>query len=51
VRATGVEDVDGVVEAICAVVQGGYVTSRLSADPGALDRACCGLLALLRIDH
>ncbi|GAA5122634.1 TetR/AcrR family transcriptional regulator [Pseudonocardia adelaidensis] len=56
VRATGaVEDgeldVDDVVEAICAVVQGGYVTSRLSDDAGALDRACRGLLALLGIDH
>jgi AcrR family transcriptional regulator len=51
VRAVGVDDTDGVVEAICAVVQGGYVTSRLSDDAGALDRACHGLLALLRIDH
>lgn len=50
VRATGtVDDVDGVVEAICAVVQGGYVTSRLSDDAGALERACHGLLALLGI--
>jgi AcrR family transcriptional regulator len=50
VRATGtVDDVDGVVEAICAVVQGGYVTSRLSDDAGALERACRGLLALLGI--
>jgi AcrR family transcriptional regulator len=44
-----VDDVDGVVEAICAVVQGGYVTSRLSDDAGALERACGGLLALLGI--
>jgi TetR/AcrR family transcriptional regulator, transcriptional repressor for nem operon len=51
VRATGVEDVDGVVEAICAIVQGGYVTSRLSDDAGALERACRGLLTLLRIDY
>ena len=51
VRATGVTDVDGVVEAICAVVQGGYVTSRLSDDAGALERACNGLLSLLGIDH
>jgi TetR/AcrR family transcriptional regulator, transcriptional repressor for nem operon len=43
-------DVDGVVEAICAVVQGGYVTSRLSDDAGALERACRGLLALLGIE-
>lgn len=50
VRATGtVDDVDGVVEAICAVVQGGYVTSRLSDDAGALERAARGLLALLGI--
>jgi AcrR family transcriptional regulator len=47
VRATGTEDVDGVVEAICAVVQGGYVTSRLSDDADALERACHGLLSLL----
>jgi AcrR family transcriptional regulator len=51
VHATGVDDVDGVVESICAVVQGGYVTSRLSDDAGALERACRGLLTLLRIDH
>jgi TetR/AcrR family transcriptional repressor of nem operon len=51
VRGAGVADVDGVVEAICAVVQGGYVTSRLSDDAGALDRACRGLLGLLGIDH
>jgi AcrR family transcriptional regulator len=51
VHATGVDDVEGAVEAICAVVQGGYVTSRLSDDAGALERACRGLLALLRIDH
>jgi AcrR family transcriptional regulator len=44
-----VDDVDGVVEAICAVVQGGYVTSRLSDDAHALERACNGLLALLGI--
>jgi TetR/AcrR family transcriptional regulator, transcriptional repressor for nem operon len=50
VRAAGaVDDVDGVVEAICAVVQGGYVTSRLSDDAAALERACRGLLALLDI--
>ncbi|TWF78138.1 TetR family transcriptional regulator [Pseudonocardia hierapolitana] len=49
VHATGVDDTDGVVEAICAVVQGGYVTSRLSDDPDALDRACRGLLTLLGI--
>jgi AcrR family transcriptional regulator len=49
VRAAGVADVDGVVEAICAVVQGGYVTSRLSDDAAALERACRGLLALLGI--
>jgi AcrR family transcriptional regulator len=50
VRAAGtVEDVDGAVEAVVAVVQGGYVTSRLSDDAGALERACRGLLALLRI--
>jgi AcrR family transcriptional regulator len=49
VRATGVDDTDGVVEAICAVVQGGYVTSRLSDDPDALERACRGLLTLLEI--
>jgi AcrR family transcriptional regulator len=50
VREIGtVDDVDGVVEAICAVVQGGYVTSRLSDDAGALERACGGLLALLDI--
>jgi len=47
VRATGADDVEGVVEAVCAVVQGGYVTSRLSDDADALDRACRGLLALL----
>jgi AcrR family transcriptional regulator len=47
VRATGTEDVDGVVEVICAVVQGGYVTSRLSDDADALERACHGLLSLL----
>ncbi len=47
VRATGADDVDGVVEAICAVVQGGFVTSRLSDDAGALERACHGLLSLL----
>ena len=47
VRATGIDDVDGVVEAICAVVQGGYVTSRLSDDASALERACRGLLSLL----
>jgi len=51
VRATAVTDIEGAVEAICAVVQGGYVTSRLSDDPAALERACRGLLALLRIDH
>jgi AcrR family transcriptional regulator len=49
VGATGVDDVEGVVEAICAVVQGGYVTSRLSDDPHALERACRGLLTLLGI--
>jgi AcrR family transcriptional regulator len=43
-------DPDAVVEAICAVVQGGYVTSRLSDDAGALERACRGLLALLGIE-
>jgi TetR/AcrR family transcriptional repressor of nem operon len=49
VREVGtVDDVDGVVEAICAVVQGGYVTSRLSDDAAALERACGGLLALLQ---
>jgi AcrR family transcriptional regulator len=47
VRTTGIADVDGVVEAICAVVQGGYVTSRLSDDADALERACHGLLSLL----
>jgi len=47
--ASTVDDVDGVVEAICAVVQGGYVTSRLSDDAGALERAGRGLLALLDI--
>ena len=48
VRATGTDDVDGVVvEAICAGVQGGYGTSRLSADAAALERACHGLLSLL----
>lgn len=47
VRATGIADVDGAVEAICAVVQGGYVTSRLSDDADALERACRGLLSLL----
>jgi len=36
-----------VVEAICAVVQGGYVTARLSDDPDALARACQGLIDLL----
>jgi TetR/AcrR family transcriptional regulator, transcriptional repressor for nem operon len=52
VRAVStVDDVDGVVEAICAIVQGGYVTSRLSDDAGALERACRGLLTLLRIDY
>jgi TetR/AcrR family transcriptional regulator, transcriptional repressor for nem operon len=49
VRAAGVADVDGVVETICAVVQGGYVTSRLSDDAAALERACRGLLALLDV--
>jgi AcrR family transcriptional regulator len=47
VRAADVDDVEGVVEAICAVVQGGYVTSRLSDDTDALERACRGLLSLL----
>ncbi len=46
-RAAGVDDVDGAVEAVCAVVQGGYVTSRLSDDAEALERACRGLLSLL----
>jgi AcrR family transcriptional regulator len=50
VRDVGtVDDVDGAVEAICAVVQGGYVTSRLSDDAGALERAGRGLLELLGI--
>jgi AcrR family transcriptional regulator len=54
VRATGAVDdvegdVEGAVEAICAVVQGGYVTSRLSDDAAALERACRGLLTLLGI--
>jgi TetR/AcrR family transcriptional repressor of nem operon len=50
VREVGTaDDIDGVVEAICAVVQGGYVTSRLSDDAGALERACSGLLGLLGI--
>jgi TetR/AcrR family transcriptional regulator, transcriptional repressor for nem operon len=43
-------DPDDVVEAICAVVQGGYVTSRLSDDAGALERACRGLLSLLGVE-
>lgn len=38
---------DAVAEAICAVVQGGYVTARLSDDPDALNRACQGLIDLL----
>ncbi len=38
---------DAVVEAICAVVQGGYVTARLSDDPDALERACQGVIDLL----
>jgi hypothetical protein len=40
-------DQDAVVETICAVVQGGYVTARLSDDPEALERACRGLIGLL----
>lgn len=43
----GVEPVDETAETICAVVQGGYVTSRLTDDADALERACRGLLALL----
>jgi AcrR family transcriptional regulator len=38
---------DEVAEAVCAVVQGGYVVARLSDDAGAQQRACAGLLALL----
>lgn len=42
-------DADATAEVICAVVQGGYVTSRLTDDVEALDRASRGLLALLDI--
>jgi AcrR family transcriptional regulator len=37
------------VETICAVVQGGYVTSRLGDDGESLLRACKGLISLVEM--